>query len=147
MFDFDPNGFRLEDLDRLGAQADQAMRRLAESADALSEITGAGEAADGLVRAAVDGGGALQSVVINPRAMRMAAEQLAEAVTAAVTAAQQDAQRRTNELLTSVMGEHSVPTGLDAEAMRKQFGQFGELFSRGLGEEYDGLQAIRRNLP
>ncbi|HEX2314105.1 MAG TPA: YbaB/EbfC family nucleoid-associated protein [Thermomonospora sp.] len=147
MLDFDPNSFRLEDLDKLSAQADQAMRRLAESAEALTEVVGEGEAADGLVRAVVDGGGALRSVDLNPRAMRMGSEELGRAVTVAVTAAQADAQRRVQELLTAAMGEHEAPTRLDSEALRRQFGQFGEMFSRSLGEEYDGLQAIRRNLP
>ncbi|REE96568.1 YbaB/EbfC family nucleoid-associated protein [Thermomonospora umbrina] len=147
MLDFDPNNFRLEDLDRLGRQADDAIRRLAESADALGAVTGEGEAAEGLVRATVDGAGALRSVDLNPRVMRMGSEELGRAITVAVTAAQADAQRKTTELLTATIGEHEVPTSLDGDALRKQFGQFSDMFSRSLGAEYDSLQNIRRNLP
>lgn len=50
----------------------------------LAEARGSGEAAGGLVRAEVDGTGDLVGLVIEPKAMRLASEDLAEAVREAI---------------------------------------------------------------
>ncbi|MEV6982924.1 YbaB/EbfC family nucleoid-associated protein [Sphaerisporangium sp. NPDC051017] len=101
---FDPDDFQLEDLDRVAEQSKRAVQRLSGVLGELRTIKGVGEAADGLVGAVVDGGGQIQEVTLDPRAMRLDSRSIAEAVTEAVRAAQQDARRRNDALLRDAMG-------------------------------------------
>lgn len=55
--------------------------------DAGEPVTGTGESADGRVRAVVTGAGRLERVELDPRAMRMASEELAGHLVTAVNAA------------------------------------------------------------
>jgi DNA-binding protein YbaB len=54
----------------------------------LASIRATGEAAGGLVRAEVDGGGQLSDLALDPRAMRLPAAELAEALKSALQEAQ-----------------------------------------------------------
>jgi DNA-binding protein YbaB len=99
VFDFNPFNFRPEGLERAAGQAEKTVRRLEQVQEELSEITGEGESEDGTVHAITDANGRLEKIVIQPRALRMASEDLAEKVTAVIRAAQDDAERRTNELV------------------------------------------------
>ncbi|RCG32638.1 YbaB/EbfC family DNA-binding protein [Sphaerisporangium album] len=101
---FDPGDFQLDDLDRVAEQSRQAVQRLSGVLGELKTIRGVGEAADGLIAAVVDGGGQIQEVTLDPRAMRLDSRSIAQAVTEAVRAAQQDARRRNDELLRDAMG-------------------------------------------
>ncbi|MFB9251069.1 YbaB/EbfC family nucleoid-associated protein [Sphaerisporangium melleum] len=108
---FRPDDFRLADLDRVVQESEQAVRRLTGVFDGLAAVRGEGEAAGGLVSAAVDGGGMIEEVAIDPRAMRMDSAAIAAAVTEAVRAAQQDAQAKSAELLREATGDE--PPSLD----------------------------------
>ncbi|WP_248961036.1 YbaB/EbfC family nucleoid-associated protein [Sphaerisporangium perillae] len=114
---FDPDGFRLEDLERVAEQSEEALRRLSGVFGDLRDVTGEGTAAGGLVRAVVDGGGRIGEVTLDPRVMRLDSRSIAEAVTEAVRAAQQDAQRKNEELLRDAMGGDAPsldPAGTEA---------------------------------
>ncbi|MFC4584696.1 YbaB/EbfC family nucleoid-associated protein [Sphaerisporangium corydalis] len=102
---FDPDGFRPEDLDQVAERSREAVRRLSGLVGELADLKGEGESAGGLIGAVVDGGGRIQEVTLDPRAMRMDSRTLAEAVTEAVRAAQEDAARASQELLREVVGE------------------------------------------
>jgi DNA-binding protein YbaB len=99
VFEFNPDNFQLEDLDRIFGQTQELMKNLEQVQDALADITGEGEAADGLIRAVVDGSGGIREVALNPRAMRLDSATLAEALTRAVREAQSDAKSKTAQLL------------------------------------------------
>ncbi|MDH2425080.1 YbaB/EbfC family nucleoid-associated protein [Sphaerisporangium sp. TRM90804] len=111
---FDPDDFRLEDFDRVAEQSREAVRRLGGVLGELREVTGEGEAAGGLVSAVVDSGGRVQTVTIDPRAMRLDSRAVSEAVTEAVRAAQLAAARAGEDLLRDAMG-HDLPP-LDGDA-------------------------------
>ncbi|GLW96150.1 hypothetical protein Misp02_02370 [Microtetraspora sp. NBRC 16547] len=117
MFDFDPATVRPEELDRIIRQADRSLRDLTDAMGRLGEVTGEGETAGGMVRAAVDGEGRIQDLRFDPRVMRQDSESLAEAVVDAVRAAQEDARRKTADVLGSVLdeppGEASHPGSTD----------------------------------
>jgi DNA-binding protein YbaB len=63
----------------------------------LTAMRGDGTAADGLVRAGVDGTGDLVELVIEPRAMRLASSDLAREIRAAVSAARAEVAARLAE--------------------------------------------------
>jgi DNA-binding protein YbaB len=82
--------FGTEALDRLLADARrtlESMRSGAPEPSELSEIRGAGEAADGLVKASVVSVGQVDTIELDPRALRLGSELLAGHLRDAVNAA------------------------------------------------------------
>ncbi|MFI5841167.1 YbaB/EbfC family nucleoid-associated protein [Catenuloplanes sp. NPDC051500] len=65
----------------------------------LGELRAGGSAANGLVRAEVDGVGRVVDVHLDARAMRLASQELAEAVVAALREAQAAARERGAEMV------------------------------------------------
>ncbi|GAA3568652.1 hypothetical protein GCM10022419_056820 [Nonomuraea rosea] len=84
------DGFLDEEMHRLLAQFQADTRPLRELQERLTDIRGRGEAAHGQVTAEVLPTGALGGLRIDPRAMRLGADALAEAVLAAAAAAAAD---------------------------------------------------------
>lgn len=113
---FDPDDFRLEDFERVAQESEEALRRLSGVFGELEAVRGEGTAAQGMVGAVVDGGGGIQEVTIDPRAMRLDSLTLAEAVTEAVRLAQGEARRSNEELLRAAVGEGVTP--LDAAGIQ-----------------------------
>ncbi|WP_162795014.1 YbaB/EbfC family nucleoid-associated protein [Nonomuraea lactucae] len=106
-------------LEQFVAQTQAALGRLREANRMIGEVVGTGEAAQGLVRAAADGRGVLTKVEVDPRGMRLAAGELGAEVTKAIRAAQDDARRRTGEIVDDALtraGE--LPQPLDETFVR-----------------------------
>ncbi|MEV0202652.1 YbaB/EbfC family nucleoid-associated protein [Nonomuraea sp. NPDC050691] len=78
------------EMGRFLAQFEADIQPLEELQERVKAIRGRGEAADGWVRAEVSASGALDSLRIDPRAMRLGADALAEAVLAAASDATAD---------------------------------------------------------
>ncbi|SBT54234.1 YbaB/EbfC family nucleoid-associated protein [Micromonospora narathiwatensis] len=109
-------------------------RVLSETMSALGQFTagaesdapppeGHGEAADGLVQVTVGPPGRITALTLDPRAMRMASESLAEEVTEAVNAALADLQ----EKVTAVPGQ--IDLGSLGDQLRKIQEDAGRQFS------------------
>jgi DNA-binding protein YbaB len=95
------------DFDRLFDETLATLRPLAEQghqADSEPEtpLRGVGEALDGHVRVTAKPGGLLESVELNPRALRSDSETLAEAFLAATNAALDDLRQRLSTALPDV---------------------------------------------
>lgn len=69
----------------------------------MAELRGVGEAADGKVRVQVQAGGVVQSLEIDPRAMRMPSEDLSNAVLEAIQLATDDAAKKLAEILEAAL--------------------------------------------
>ena len=80
----------LEDTRRVLAE----MRPGAGTPPDPGELRGEGEAADGQVRAVAGAGGRLESLTVNPRALRLGSEALCEQIVVAVNAALDDLRDR-----------------------------------------------------
>jgi DNA-binding protein YbaB len=93
----------LEEHESLLREAADRLERLQEMGAQLSEVRGEAESADGKVRVVVRQGGMLESLVLDPRVMRMASEDLAAAIVEAVAAATEDAVAKAAELMESVL--------------------------------------------
>jgi len=85
------------DARRLLDQLETQISRAQENATAVAAVAGWGEAANGQVKVCVGPSGVLKKVELDPRAMRMASEDLA----ASIVEAARGAQRRTPAALTS----------------------------------------------
>ncbi|NUW40825.1 YbaB/EbfC family nucleoid-associated protein [Nonomuraea rhodomycinica] len=78
------------EMGRFLSQFEADIQPLEELQERVKAVRGRGEAADGLVRAEVQASGALCGLRIDPRAMRLGADALAEAVLAAASDAAAD---------------------------------------------------------
>ncbi|MFI6297765.1 YbaB/EbfC family nucleoid-associated protein [Nonomuraea sp. NPDC050790] len=101
-------------------QTETALSRLREAKLLLGEVSGTGEAAQGLVRATADSSGSLTGVDINPRALRLSSADLGDEVTEAIRLAQQDAARRTGEILEGAAAVAGAPQVLDETFVRER---------------------------
>ncbi|GAA0366894.1 YbaB/EbfC family nucleoid-associated protein [Actinoallomurus spadix] len=99
---FDPTGNESYDLGlaRIGEQIERLDRARAE----ISSVTGSATAADGQVEVEVSAGGVLTALTIDPRAMRLGSEALAEAILEAVGKAVEEVGDRLNEIVGSATG-------------------------------------------
>jgi DNA-binding protein YbaB len=143
--DFDLSGFLPEDLARSVEQAEGMMRRLQEATDRFAEITGEGEAAGGLIHAAVEAGGRVREVTFNPRIKRLDEKTLAHEIVVAVQAAQTDAANKRQELLTEALGD-SMPFAKDfsVDKAMEQIQQIEESFTHSMNQHFEELERIRR---
>ncbi|WP_243718624.1 YbaB/EbfC family nucleoid-associated protein [Actinomadura sp. KC06] len=92
------------DLDRMLTEARKTLDSMRKGgaaaerpADAGEAVEGVGEAAEGRVTVTAASGGRLKNVEINPRALRLSAEELGEHLVTAANAALDDLRRKAGE--------------------------------------------------
>jgi len=113
-----------EYLDDLLPRAEDAIRGLRDAHARLGRITGAGEGAEGLVRAVADGRGRVRELVLAPRGMRLAPAALALEVGEAILTAQLDAERQAQAIMDEVDAKiAALPKALDAEFVQERIEQ------------------------
>jgi DNA-binding protein YbaB len=103
------------------------------------ELRGEAEAADGQVRAVAVAGGRLESLTVNPRAMRLGSEALCEQIVAAVNAALDDLRARTAERAAAAGGADPAALAermrdLHAESVRQM-----DMFTQGIRDALDRI--------
>ena len=133
------------------AQLDSAMRQLREQIDsfqarrdAVAAIVGEGTAADGLVTVRTGAGGVLQDLELDPRAMRMASQDLRDAILEAARNAAANYQEALADIL---------PTApMDVDKLMRDFGAGGHLgsamadFTSRTGDVEQTLAKLRKDL-
>jgi hypothetical protein len=72
--------------------------------DAVTGLRGIAESPDGRVKVECTADDPLAILFIDPRAMRLGSQELAEVITAVAMRARQDLERRTNEVTTEIYG-------------------------------------------
>ncbi|MED7925120.1 YbaB/EbfC family nucleoid-associated protein [Nonomuraea sp. LP-02] len=101
------------ELGRLLADHRRDLAELEALRDRLAEVRGRGEAADGRVVAETTQDGALTGLAIDPRAMRLGSDRLAEAILRASARAARAAGERAADLVTPFLAgtplEHARP--------------------------------------
>jgi DNA-binding protein YbaB len=90
--------------DAMSAAKDN-LARMGGLQETLASLVGVGESEDGRVRAESDSASGLKKLTIDPRAMRMGSEELAETITGVVVEAIADLRRQSQETVQQVMGE------------------------------------------
>lgn len=91
------------DLDAIMRQAADKIERLQEMGGQLAAVRGTGEAADGLVQVTVLPGGMIDSLDLDPRAMRMPSQDLSEAIVEAIKLAAADASAQAGGQMEEVL--------------------------------------------
>jgi DNA-binding protein YbaB len=108
----------------------------------LAQVSAAGEAANGLVRVKVDGTGAITDLVIEPKAMRLASEDLADAVREAFGQARADVQQ---QLTSSPPSQVRSASEVDDD-LRLTLDEIGSGAQRTLAELTATVDALSRRL-
>jgi DNA-binding protein YbaB len=133
------------------SQLDSAMRQLREQIDsfqarrdAVAAMVGEGTAADGLVTVRTGAGGVLQDIELDPRAMRMASQDLRDAILEAARNAAANYQEALADIL---------PTApVDVDKLVRDFGVGGQLgnamaeFKQRTGDVEQTLAKLRKDL-
>jgi DNA-binding protein YbaB len=92
------------EFDRMLSALGEQTARFEKVGRELAETRGKGQAAGGRVMVEVSADGSLQDLKIDPRAMRLGSEVLAEAIMCAARDAQHDVAGRTNQLMEPLLG-------------------------------------------
>lgn len=95
-------------LDRLLEEAERTIERSKELEEQLSSLEAEASAADGRVSVVVGSGGKVKNLTIDPRALRLGSEELAEAILTAINDAQEALVQRSQETIGEFWGPDSV---------------------------------------
>lgn len=102
----------------------------------IQEVRGIAETEDGHVTVEVGATGQLESVRLDPRAMRMASEDLAEAIVTLSKEAMEDASSKTQQLLQPLIGpDADIQDVLNGEGSMDS--EFMQELGRSLGVDID----------
>ncbi|MCK2215010.1 YbaB/EbfC family nucleoid-associated protein [Actinomadura sp. ATCC 31491] len=82
------------ELDRLMAEFQASSRELSDVMGLVGDVTGQAESPDGKIRVRVSSSGQLTGLHLDPRAMRLGSQELAEAIMRLSRRAAEDAARR-----------------------------------------------------
>ncbi|MGP3919556.1 YbaB/EbfC family nucleoid-associated protein [Nonomuraea sp. 10N515B] len=100
---FDPADITDQHIDDVARQGERVLAWLETAQADLDQIVGAGETAEGQVKATVDVNGRVLGITYGPRVTRLSSQELAEQTLLAVRAARADAQRQTHDLMREAM--------------------------------------------
>lgn len=137
--DFDP-----EDLERISKESEQALRGLGEIQERLNEIRGTGTAAGGQVVVGADHSGRIDTIRLDPRAMRLSSKELAGELLRAVNEAQDDCTRQAQELVAGA-GVHDTVDEAAYTELERRLKDAQEVFEQQM--ERFGRDAERRGNP
>lgn len=121
-------------LDQVVERTQAAVRDLRRAERLIAEVEGAGEAAQGMIRARAGGHGAMRGLHIDPRALRLDPRTLGAEVTKAIQQAQAAAAERTEEIVAEATARVGVlPEPLDETFVRHRVESAArDLYSGGL---------------
>ncbi|MFC5820068.1 YbaB/EbfC family nucleoid-associated protein [Nonomuraea harbinensis] len=121
-------------LDQVVERTQAAVRDLRRAERLIAEVEGAGEAAQGMIRARAGGHGAMRGLHIDPRALRLDPRTLGAEVTKAIQQAQEAAAERTEEIVAEATARVGVlPEPLDETFVRHRVESAArDLYSGGL---------------
>jgi DNA-binding protein YbaB len=130
------------DFDRLMDQTRAALRELRNGNltdtddEATEEIVGEGEAADGRIRAAAGIGGVVNSIELDPRALRLPSDELGEQIVVAVNAALEDLKAKVAESAGTAL------QGFDPEALAEQMLELQDQSVRQMSQFTAGMEEM-----
>ncbi len=122
--------------------AKSRLTRVSELQERLASLVGTAESEDGRVRAETDNATGLRKLTIDPRAMRMASEELAEAITKVVADAMADLRGKSQEEIQGVMGGGKF----DPQASREQVKEALASFERSALDARSEMERVQRRL-
>ncbi|GAA2713955.1 YbaB/EbfC family nucleoid-associated protein [Micromonospora olivasterospora] len=136
-----------QELDRALRMSQELQRKAEAFQSRLSEVTGQGSDDSGLVQVSVGLSGGLSDVYVDPRAMRLASQDLADAFKHAHQAATQDMQNRLMEAQREAFGDDLLSGMLDGSRSPDELlGDMRRTTEAGLDASLDEIERLRRRL-
>ncbi|MEV5571099.1 YbaB/EbfC family nucleoid-associated protein [Spirillospora sp. NPDC052269] len=117
--------FAAADEEEARGRAEQRMQRVMAVQERLRDVVGRARSEDGGITAECTGGQGLTALTIDPRAMGLGSQELADTVVRLVREATVDLRRQTAEMLREELGDLADPRALKDEvlAARQDFEQ------------------------
>jgi DNA-binding protein YbaB len=120
------------------------VKQLSSLQEKLSDLVGKAESPDGRIRVECTVAQTPAKLDLDPRAMRMGSQELAEAITALIQEATQDLQRQVREELAGSFDGKGLEAG--RREAREQMTEALSNFRRVAADATDELEGMRRNL-
>lgn len=135
-------------VDKLVNEAQQRFARLSELRERMSTFEGHAQTEDGRIRATYTATGGLTHLHLDPRAMRMGSEELAETIVSVVQQAARDLQEQNHQAMTEVFGEDENPMRYltDQQAIQDRANEMQRNFNRTMNDVMGELDRVRRRL-
>lgn len=134
---FDP-----ENLERMARESEESVRRLTEMTKDLASVTGEGESRSGQVVARTDHEGLLESIRLDPRAMRMGSEELGEEIVEAVRAAQRNAQGQAERFLSEALASDATREPFDIGELQRQLEDMQASFRESVNRSHSTIDRL-----
>lgn len=136
------------DVDRLVGEAQQRFARMHELRERMAAFVGRGQTEDGRISATYTATGGLTELHLDPRAMRMGSDELAERIVWVIGEATRDLHRQNTEAMSEVFGEDGDPMRLltDPQAVEQRATEMRQSFDRTMNDVVGELDRVRRRL-
>ncbi|MGH3380368.1 MAG: YbaB/EbfC family nucleoid-associated protein [Actinoallomurus sp.] len=124
--------------------AEKHMGRVKQLQEVLGSVVGRAQSQDGRVKIECANEKGVTKVQLDPRAMRMASEELAETITALSQEAMADLRKQTQAAIRETFGGGEEAFNLEAARARRQ--EVGETFQRALGDAQSEMNRLMKRL-
>ncbi|MFI0350669.1 YbaB/EbfC family nucleoid-associated protein [Actinomadura sp. 9N407] len=133
------------DLEKMLKASEQHLADTNRLQERTAELIGRAESADGRVTVEWNGEG-LHRIEIDPRAMRLGADQLSELIVETSREAKADLERRSGELMKEIFGEDGDPMSAvpDQEEMQSKMDELQDMFGDTMKDTTALLEQLRR---
>jgi DNA-binding protein YbaB len=122
--------------------AKSRLARMGELQEKLSALVGVAESEDGRVRAESDSRSGLKKLTIDPRAMRMGSDELAETITRVVSEAIADLRNRSQAMVQETLGKNAF----DPKGSQARIQEAREAFDRIALDAQSEMVRLKRRL-
>lgn len=132
------------------ARMEERLERMDELRRRTEELNGEAETPDGQVRATVANGDVLASLHIDPRAMRMGSEALAESILDTVRRARENLAERAADAMTEVFGDEDPSAAFGTQEgqrlVSEQLARVGEFSHATVDRMNDIAERLRHRM-
>lgn len=142
---FGPNS---ADFNQLLSKARQRMAKAEEARERMAGLKGRAETPDGRIAVVSTAEDPLAELRIDPRAMRMASEDLAAAIRATARRARADLDRQAEEITAELYGDDENPMEMlrNQEEMKQRLSEMQGMFQKAGKDAQAMIDQIRQNL-
>jgi DNA-binding protein YbaB len=135
-------------VDKLVGEAQQRFARLSELRERMATFEGHAQTEDGRIRATYSASGGLTHLHLDPRALRLGSEELAEKIVEVVQQAARDLQEQNQQAMTELFGEDDNPMRYltDQQAVQERADEMQRNFNRAMNDVMGELDKVRRRL-
>ena len=136
------------DVDRLVGEAQQRFAKMRDLQERMSELRGQAQTEDGRIRATYTAAGGLTELHLDPRALRMGSEELAERIVWVIGEAARNLHEQNREAMSEVFGPDGDPMNYltDRQAMEERATEMRQNFDRTMNDVVGELDRVRKRL-